>query len=458
MKKTSMNEPHLFFNGIEGSTGAYLQSPMSLGRFAEKVRPHRARPRGMTKGVAAGVDATRLAEAGWGVIFPPDVDPEIKNALDELCVHRRQLATTERENRYRELVYRPAESAMRFLSRHGAAPGPVDPDKVPYYLLIVGSPEEIPFLFQYSLDVQYAVGRVSFATAEEYAQYATAVVDAETGAATRRRRAVFFGAESPDDWYTKMSSQKMVRPLSGNLAQEFPDWEVDGITGEEASKARLHRELHGDALPALLFTAGHAVFFSAERDDLQRQRQGALVMSDWPGPKKWAKPVSKDHYFAASDLAIGASLQGLMSFHFACFSSGTPRLDSFAEKGEKKRIAKVPFIARLPQALLARGALAVIGHVDRAWDTSFLWDDAGPQLTLFQSTLQMILEGQPVGHAMEYFGQRHAELTVALQIEQLSSEGGEVDDLFTARLWAACQDARSYVVLGDPAVRLKARN
>ncbi len=116
-EEVSVNEPLLFFNGVEGSTGAYLQSPMPLGRFAAKVREHRARPRGATKGVAAGVDATRLAEAGWGVIFPPDIDPKVKKALDELCGHRRRLATAERENRYRELVYRPAESL-----RAGAAP------------------------------------------------------------------------------------------------------------------------------------------------------------------------------------------------------------------------------------------------------------------------------------------------------------------------------------------------
>jgi Peptidase family C25 len=159
-------------------------------------------------------------------------------------------------------------------------------------------------------------------------------------------------------------------------------------------------------------------------------------------------------------MAADASLLGLMTFHFACYGAGTPHLDDFAQQAFKDRTAIAPeaFLAALPTALLGHpkgGALAVVGHVERAWSYSFEWEGAKAQTTVFESALRCLLDGHPVGSAMEYLNARYAELSTMLadQLEEIEF-GAFADPFDLAGLWTANADARGYAILGDPAVRL----
>jgi hypothetical protein len=466
----------LVFNGVDGASGEYLLPPMSAeelsklaqGRPLDEGHLSELRWRARyadraTLGVQEGVDPRNLAETGWGAIFAQDADPAVRAALGELLDHRREQATGRHEGLYREFsgatAYRSGESKRDFLARHGVGPGPADPAKMPYYLLLVGSPEEIPYPFQYQLDVQYAVGRIHFDTPAEYAQYARSVVLAESGTVARARQAAFVGVRNADDRATQLSAEDLVAPLAESCGRDLPAWQAQTWLASRASKANLAQLLGGAQTPAFLFAASHGMGFPAA-DPRQSAHQGALLCQDWPGPREWRKPVPEDFFLSAADIGDDARLLGLMAFFFACYSAGTPRLDQFARQAcrERGEIAPRAFVARLPQRLLGHpkgGALAVVGHVDRAWGCSFRWGQAGRQLAVFESAVKRLLAGHPVGSAVSFFNERYAELSADLSTElEDIGFGKKANDLELATLWTANNDARGYTLIGDPAVRL----
>jgi hypothetical protein len=199
---------------------------------------------------------------------------------------------------------------------------------------------------------------------------------------------------------------------------------------------------------------------------LQVRRQGALLLQDWPGPKQWRQAIGEDLYFSADDLRSDAGMLGLIAFNFACYGAGTPEFDDFSKQAFKQRkpIAERAFVSGLHRKMLGHpkgGALATIGHVERAWGYSFMWGTGSKgaqaaQLTVFESTLKALMQGMPVGLAVEYFNERYAEMAadLSVQLEELEYAPQAVDAYALASMWTSSNDARGYAVIGDPAVRL----
>jgi len=475
----------VYVNGINGTQGGYLVPPLTpeqaleLAKADEKGRGDHAvelqrrneRDTGGSYALGRDRDPRNLEEAGWGVIFPYLENAEAKKRQDAirdalkplLELRKAQARAGGNDNFYREYVYPPGKSKQDYLASQGVGVGqPVYPEYMPYYLLIVGDPEEVPFRFQYELDVEYAVGRISFDSIEEYAHYAQSVVEADGKKIVLPRRATFVAARNRNDRATELSSENLVPPLLDVLGVELNDWTFDRLTGEAATKDALTALFNAPAPPTLLFSASHGMGF--ERDDHRQVRhQGSLLCSDCPDI--FHGQIDEKYYVSADDVGGGASLLGTIAFFFACYGAGTPQLNDFPhEQGlkVKNQIAVRPFVAALPRKLLGHprgGALAVVGHVERAWASSFLLKGSQPQVQAFRTALKLILSGYPIGAAMDVFNERYAALATALtgELDKVLSYGQQLSPAELAKttsLWTEHNDARSYVVIGDPGVRL----
>ncbi len=466
----------LNLNGIDAASGGPIDDfQVTTEMIAKVARGQRITPEDLKDakiknslaetthyGVAEGIDVTDLAQTGWGVIFPAGLPQKsvaaIKDALKPLLDLRKKQAG----DFYKEFIgadngYKNSESKNDFLKRFGRGPGPADPaGGVPYYLLIVGSPETIPYTFQYQLDVQYGVGRIYFEKLEDYSRYAASVVQAETKKFARAKKAAFFGTANPDDRATAMSAEQLIKPLAKQM-KTHKDWGVDVLDPAKATKANLANYIGGKDTPALLFTASHGMSFKVD-DPRQLRHQGALLCQDWPGPRVRV-PIDDKLYFSADDISADADVFGMFAFVFACYGGGTPKSDNFYRQafGTQKDIAPYAFMSQLPLKLLSHpkgGALGIFAHIERAWGASIVWDGAVADIETFDSTVDALLNGKPAGAATEYFNQRYAEISTMLT-EELDNTGPEnQDDVKLAGMWTSNNDARNYAFIGDPAVRL----
>lgn len=405
-----------------------------------------------------------LGETGWGIIFAADANPSIREALSELLEHRKRQATEQRTEYYSEFTgsrgYQPGDTVRQFLQRRGVPYGLASPDKLPHYLLIVGGPESIPFDFQYRLDERYSVGRIAFDTLAEYASYARSVVETENGSFALPQKLTVFSPVHEHDTASSVANESLVTPIMTQLRAAYPDWQVQYVRREDATKARLQQLLGGSQFetPALLFSATHGLGFP-NGDERQARENGALVCQDWAGPGV-STPPAPAQYFSGGDVNPDARLLGLVAFLFASYSGGTPQqADSEWTNTPDARLAPRPLLAQLPSRLLGHprgGALAVIGHVDDIYSSSFLGEGNSPEFDAIADTLDRLMRGHTVGSAMEALNHRFVTYHQLLSEEliQITFRSRQSDQRRLRQMFIRATDARNYILLGDPAARL----
>jgi hypothetical protein len=408
---------------------------------------------------------------GWAVVFGSETSNEVRAAVEPLIAHRRD--HTGVPAKLLKVFEMPAGCSLDvWLRKIKAHRSDINPAKLPFYVTLVGGPESIPFELQSELDVGYAVGRLAFDRPEDFRQYAESVIAYETAVAPPNGREIaFWSTRNRADRATQLSADYLAQPLAmgipadGDQPAEGPiadDWGFRAHTffGPRATRGNLLErlsEFDPSARPAFLFTASHGLSWP-KGHELQRAQQGALLCQDWPG---LGIPPAAAHCLTATDIPSEARVHGLIAFCFACYGAGTPAVDHFLADNTRSPvpIAEAPFVAALPKRALAHpggGALAVIGHVERAWAYSIRPVGLGNSLLPFRNLLGRILSGDPVGLATKDFNDRYAAAsTRLLNLLSRSDPLSKASPAEIAALWVERTDAQNYVLLGDPAVRLR---
>ncbi len=400
-------------------------------------------------------------EVGWGLVFYEDIPQAVRDALEPLRQHRqgRLLPDWGALHTYRGWL---RDQGINITNR--------DTRDLPYYILLVGRPDQILVEYQYELDRIRAVGRLDLGDDPAvYRAYVETVLACEK-APPVARRVLFAAARTPGDDSTYLSADHLVPALAA-LPDEDKDLQPLGYQAQHldaARRAQLKAALCADAgghAPALAFLATHGVSFDAGHAQ-QVAEQGGWICSDWQGG-----PVPRQAYLAAADVGPDFYAPGSIIFSLACFGAGSSRKSEYAryynllDPQEKldEQVASRSFVAALPQRLLTyrhggqpAGALAYIGHVDLSWTSAF-WDAEKKQadVALFESLVRRLLLGDTVGMAMEKFAQVVNDFNGALT--SFMGHSGKLDisdEKAVGEVWIGRNNAQGFIVLGDPAVRV----
>ncbi len=336
----------------------------------------------------------------------------------------------------------------------------LDPKDRPHYVLVLGSPQLVPFHFQALLDSTSATGRLAFDRLDDLDAYVSKIIRLEQAQQpSTRPEAVFFAPDGGPGDPTYFSRRYLAEPLYARMADQKIAARM--LAGADATKANLRAALHG-AAPALVYTASHGAGAPDEPSQVQREINGAICCQD----------ETADWLFGAADVPADDEpfLEGAAFFQFACYGYGTPAESDFMHwLGEPGDITDADFVAALPTRLLRhpRGPVAFIGHVDVAWLHGFA-DPQDPKVSAaygerrrpFQTAVDLLVNGNPAGLALDELNKRfdllNGQLVDELDRLQRDTPAGQgAPALKLADTFIFRSDAQNHLLLGDPAARIR---
>jgi hypothetical protein len=417
----------------------------------------------------------RHPKVGWGVVLPERAgfsDTDLVAGADAPAPIRKLIAERGQQVTWKIPIFRyrgsaaPSErfsylrnlAANKDLDIAGSGFG-VAATELPKYLLLVGTPTEIPWQLQYILSTLRGVGRLDLADENGLGRYVDALLGGWNGAAATVSRAVVWSVMHDAEDITALMRQTIARKIHqrlvsdsdiGSVGARFLDGKADAA---QATRGALVDELAG-ARPALVVTTSHGRTGPLADPEAMKANLGLPVDQDF-------KELDPDALLAAWQP------DGAVWYAHACCSAGSSSLSNFAglfEKGSKADILLTVIAelgdmsAPLPRRLLGaeKPLRAFVGHVEPTFDWTLKNPDNGQTLTdaLQESLYPGLYLGKPVGLAFDRWQRQASGFNrLAQELRDRFNAGNELGEeaLFPRLAW---RDVESTVILGDPTATL----
>jgi hypothetical protein len=329
---------------------------------------------------------------------------------------------------------------------------------IPQYLLLYGTPAEVPWHIQYALNPVRSVGRLDLA-GDGLANYVTALRDGWADADVSYADPVVWAVDHDGD-ITSLMRTVIAEPLHEAFQDdpEMPGATFIGGQGESASVQRLYTALATNR-PALIVTTSHGRTEPLSNPNAMRSTLGLPIDQDY----QWLSPT---------DLLKSWQPDGAIWFAHACCSAGSDSPSAYAglfeaggalDQTTSAVAALGASTSPLAAALLGapKPLRAFIGHVEPTfnWTISFPLNDQPLTPDLQAAVYDGVASGQPVGLSMARVYRAIGSLLQRLDQAQRdnSSKGGSLAQTaldMALYLRVTAHDRASTVILGDPTAAL----
>jgi hypothetical protein len=439
-----------------------------LGDESEDWGTRRDLPRPLQLLASEAVDLAnwKHSQVGWGIVLPERADvPGIdKSAGADAPEPIRALLAARAPAPV--LRYDPSLPSGK-LRRYDATGKASDlsytgirgtgPNAMPRYLLIVASPEQIPWSAQYRMQISAFVGRLDL-DLEGLQNYVHALLNDWSDAKPDARRPVVWAVDHGHPDITRLM-RKVIADRVQLLFAKDPDHKdvaAGFISDKNATQEGLRQALL-ERSPAFIITSSHGATFPLDDPTAMRAQLG-LPIDDGHNP------------LDSAVLTTDASGYGAIWYAHACCSAGSDAKSKFeglagADSKLGKTLSSIAKVgacsAPLPRGLLgnAKPVRAFIGHVEPTFDWT-LRDPATGQVTTHDIVNALynqlhLATRPPIGLAMSAYFQAVGGL---LQ-DHIDAIDAVDEHKSQAKQWARSAklmalDRLATVLLGDPTVAL----